>query len=205
MKSSSMTFSRKSLLSSYKSLMASAGGYIITIPSRPGSPGVSKPSASPYRGVQKSIDSWAEFGRNFIRAFNENKIREIRDLVVQKLNTGNSTTVVYDIYFHIDIDGEVHIDSILPANIPVWGTQDHVLYYKERIAITTDTPEKIYSDQDPLVLELEEKLNKEYLFKKAKTDFEKDLTDIPVSILRRIREYKDPPTQEEMDKVGRIA
>lgn len=203
---SPFTISQNAVMRSYRSLMASSAGHIRSIPSRPGNAGVSKPEASPYENLEEFEVSWAETIRQVHRGwFSEDTIKEVRESVRKSLDTGSPTVTNYDIYFHINSDGEVHIDSILPAKAPTIGNQTNFRYYKERIAVNTPTPDKLYTDLDPLVKEIEKKVNKEYIFKQDKEKFEKDIKDIPERVLRNINEYKDPPTEERLIDIGSMS
>lgn len=206
---SPFTTSKNAVMRSYMSLMASFSGFTQLIPSRQGSsfrydpkgPSLSDMPEQPNPGVSL-LDTLNEWARP-----NNRIINDVRNVAIQELDTGSSQNTAYDIYFHVDYDNEVHIDSILPADAPIIynPNEKYLRNRKERITVKTVTPDKAYNDADPLVNSIQEKVNKKYNYERNRVKFQQDLRNIPERLLWKIREYKDPPTEERLIDIGSIA
>jgi hypothetical protein len=147
-----------------------------------------------------------EIIKPFIFANDADKINFIKREVIKSLYEPGGTDTLFEIQFKIEWSGKVQIGFVSRKGYPSIGKKStYVRHYYIPVIVKTTKPDRAYTKEEPFVGKIEDDVNAEYYFKEAKKEFEKRIIDIPERILRKIKEYVDPPTNQEIINIGRIA
>lgn len=204
---SPFTTSQNSVLNSYISIVgiSSSGKYIRTVPSYRRSGNNYSPKENPLEDLPDVINSWTETGRQLLREWNSDRIKEITEIIKGALDEGTGEAVTYEINFHIDWDGEIHLDSVLPDGYPTIGEKSsYIGTYTEKITVRTEDPRNVFSELTNLKNEVNKRMNISIKTEKDRKDFaERVLKEHNEKLSKG--EYKDPPTRERLTEIGRMA
>jgi hypothetical protein len=203
---STLTISQIAVLNAQISLLKQPASYTETLPDKPGNIGYIK-QENALEGLNSAIENWRETADKLYKAWYEDEKNEILETAKMLLEEDNGKKAVFEINFQIDWDSEVHTNNILPDHYPVFGNKSSFFgSFSEKIVVTTNHPEKVYNDFDPLVKEINEKMNRayvaklekeisDYVFRSDLERFERDVIDIPERIRQNMEQYVDPPDE----------
>lgn len=183
--------------------------YSILIPSRPfesfeEKKNIPKPNSMGLFGL-------FEYGLNIFKDISRgNKgelANEVKDIVQKQLDNEGGQKKDYVLRVRIDGNNEVQMHSLLPNDAPIIGhDSDH--YEEFTLHVQIYIPPQQAENYDYIQQQLEiaqDKLNAAAQQKRDIEKFERDVPNFAERALERMNEYKDPPSDNDLDEIGRTA
>ncbi|MDR2238695.1 MAG: hypothetical protein LBE92_21485 [Chryseobacterium sp.] len=212
---SPFTDSQYVVLNSYVSLIANISSRpSISVPSYRTPSNPYRTRENPLEDLPDAISSWTETIRELVRDFRSEKIETIKDLVREALDDGMGRDVTYNVTFSIDWGGDVKLDSIIPEGYPTIGEKSNYIgTYTEKLTVkVNDADTYVNINQlNTIKASINQKFNIDVKAEKERQNFEKQIKDFTDRAMRdhvdRLSrgEYRDPPTRDRMNDIGRMA
>lgn len=164
--------------------------------------GLQNKRADTAGNILDGINILADIAKLYIYNHDREKVNDARRMVKSNLDQLGGVDTEYELDIEIELGGKVKINSVIPKNAPRAGEKpSYVRRYNETIIIKTKQPERQYTPEDPLVSNSENELNREYYREKDIEDFNRRVRDdIPERVFRKLQEYVDPSTEEEVKR-----